>query len=141
MEERQSKILHAIAESEEDVSIRSLASSIELTERECEIAVSALINSGYLSDIDGILGPKDILSVSESGKDFIQMLKKSQQPEREYASMQESMGTHEWVRMGDYGSGSGQLIRDKWYPMGAYCKKCRVNSQVFKAKPFICPKK
>src|SRR5690606_8973036 len=108
---------------EKDTSIRSISSLVGITERECEISVSSLLNSNYLSAIEGFVTPKTQFALSDYGLERLEEVKLSQPKESKPVSIEESRDTHVWYRMGDYGSGSGQITKDKWYPMGSICNK------------------
>jgi len=143
-DERQDEVLFKIAEKDafdaENICIRSIASELDLTERECEISVSALLSHSYLSDIDGFIGPKDQLSISDAGLERLDQIRLAQQKEPEPVTMNEAMPTHVWHRMGSHADGAGQITKDKWYPMGSICNSCGLMSRKFKINPTICPK-
>ena len=148
----------------EDTSIRSLVSITRLTERECEIAASMLISEGLLVDHEESIGPKTNLKISEDGIKLINDLNKESSYEfgsyfsvkyqidqikkdeveaeaKKAVDTQAAFDSHKWVKMGSHAGGSGQITRDKWYPMGSYCVKCGITTKKFKANPIVCPKK
>jgi len=136
MDKLSDKILFQIANAEDksNVCIRDLVPIINATERECEIEISSLINLGYIKDVKKIIGPKTKLFLSQKGEERVLEIN------RENVTVEEATITHVWYRVGDYGSGAGQITRDKWFPMGSICTKCGINTKQFNKKPTICPK-
>lgn len=160
-------VLQALAVREsnkaEDTSIRSIVPIAKLTERECELAASILISEGLLVDHEESISPKTNLKISEAGRELIDSLNADSSSEfgsalsvknqiskikedkiEEKIQKQEdyetAFKTHLWRQTGSHAGGAGEITRDKWYPMGSFCRKCGIRTQVFKRKPTRCPK-
>lgn len=115
------------------LSLREVAKKTKFTERECEILVPLILNEKYLVNIDEIIGPNTLLTISEEGLAFLEVAA----PDYETA-----INSHLWYRVGSFGGDlASQVTKDKWYPMGSICKKCGTDSKKFKKNPRMCPKK
>lgn len=110
--------------------IRELSRNLKITEKDCEVYVSALMSQGFLKEPDDFLGPKTVLELTEEGKIHGKPI-----------NLEEAEKTHLWQQMGSYSDGAGQITKDKWFPMGSYCKKCGVMIKQFRANPYPCSKK
>lgn len=147
----------------QDLSIRSVSTIARLTERECELAVSLLLQDGFLSKPRSIIAPDTQLKISKKGVNYInnlnsdhgfdfgsllavkyqlEQVKKDEKEQRviKEEEKKKAFETHNWQQIGSYASGAGEITKDKWYPMGSYCRKCGMNTQTFKRNPIACPK-
>lgn len=110
--------------------IREISRILKITEKMCEVYTSSLMSMGLIEEPEGILEPRTTLILTEEGK-----------VQGKPVDYQEAYSSHLWQRMGSYGDGAAAITKDKWFPMGSYCKKCGVMIKMFKANPSICPKK
>lgn len=155
----------AVLESKESKqkTVRAIVPLSRLTERECELAISELISSGLIVDPDDFLRPSTQLEISDKGREYINSLniesttefgsiqsikheqnkaKLDKKEEKALKAIQyeEALKTHEWYRQGSHDGGSGQITKDKWFPMGSICRKCGMTTMQFKRNPIKCPK-
>lgn len=110
--------------------IRKIAPGTKIPEKDCEQIVQTLIQAGYIEEPSDFLSPKTELKITELGIEFF----KHRSPEAGTMTKDEALQTHVWHRMGS----KGGVTKDKYYPMGSICKKCRLSTFDFETNPRCC---